>query len=99
MIWAVIWYAVLAALTAADTITTKIALMNGYQEINPFLAPFTDHLFEIKVAFMLITIVLTVWAERSVKGSGWVVPATGACITLTPVISNIAVLSGARLLF
>lgn len=93
MIWAVIWYGLLAVMTTADILTTKIALAMGMHEINPFLAPVVQHIVLIKFAFLLVTIGIILWMEKTKKGSGWLAPAGGTCVTFVAVVSNITVLA------
>ena len=94
MIWSVIWYYILAAFTAADIITTKMALMLGGREVNPFLINSVDHITEIKIGFMLLVIGIVIVTERSHKGSGWIPVAAGTIVTFAAVLSNIITLSG-----
>lgn len=89
MIWAVIWYWLLGVFTAADIITTRIALAVGFHEANPFMAPFVGNMVEMKLLFLLLTIGITYATERNAKGDGWMIPASGCCVTSGAVISNI----------
>jgi hypothetical protein len=93
MIWAVIWYYLLAVFTAADIITTKIALSVGMHEVNPFMAPLVDHIIEVKILFMLGMIVAVIIVEKTEKGSGWLPVAGSACVTCAAVTSNIIQIS------
>lgn len=94
MIWVVIWYYLLAVFTAADIITTKIALALGGREVNPFLINSVEHITEIKIAFMVLVIGIVIVTERSHKGHGWIPVAAGTCVTCVAVLSNIVTLSG-----
>lgn len=94
MIWSVIWYYLLAVFTAADIITTKMALMLGGREVNPFLINSVDHITEIKIGFMLLVIGIVVITEHSHKGHGWIPVAAGTCVTCVAVLSNIITISG-----
>ena len=88
MIWAVIWYYLHGLFTIADIITTKIALASGYHEANPFMVPVVDNLIGIKFAFLLVTIVLIYFTERTAENHGWVIPASGCCVTFAAVLSS-----------
>ncbi len=94
MIWAVIWYWLLAVFTAADIITTKIALMNGGKEVNPFMAGLTDHIVEVKFAFLILVMIMVVCMESRKENTAWVPVAGGATVTFIAVISNIIQLTG-----
>jgi hypothetical protein len=89
MIWAVIWYWLLAVFTGADVITTTVAISRGAHEVNPFLAPVIEYLVPIKLAFLLGVIGLVAWIERDNPGHGWLVPAGASCVTVTAVVSNL----------
>ena len=94
MIWSVIWYYLLAVFTAADIITTKLALMLGGREINPFLVNSVEYITEIKLLFLFVVIGIVVVTERTHKGHGWIPVAAGTCVTCVAVLSNIVTLSG-----
>jgi len=89
MIWTVIWYWLLSAVTAADIITTRIGISRGAREINPFLAPVLDHLIELKIMALVACIVLAYFIEKSHPGESWVPVAAGTCLTFGAVVSNI----------
>ena len=94
MIWAVIWYYLLAVFTAADIITTKLIIILGGHEWNPYMARVLDHFFEIKIVFLLVMIVLIVCAEIVLSklghgDGGWAPAASAACATFGCVLSNI----------
>lgn len=94
MIWAVIWYWLLAVFTAADIITTKIALAVGMHEKSPTMSLVIGNLIEIKFAFLFLAIVLIVLTERTKEGCGWLPPAAGAIVTFSAVLWNITQLAG-----
>jgi hypothetical protein len=94
MIWAVIWYYLLAVFTAADVITTKIALANGAKEVNPFMAGLTDHIVEVKFVFLILVIIMVAFMESRSKDSSWPPVAGGACVTFVAVVSNIIQIAG-----
>ena len=89
MIWSVIWYWLLGIFTAADIITTKIALSIGMHEKSPTMSLMIDHLVELKFAFLLLTIGMIVLTERTKEGAGWTIPAAGTMVTFTAVVWNI----------
>lgn len=94
MIWSVIWYWLLGIFTAADIITTKIALSyDGLYEGNPLMAPFTDHIIEMKIIVLIISIIAILIMERISKGDGWVPVSLGTTFTSMIVVSNIAKVS------
>ena len=94
MIWSVIWYWLLGIFTAADIITTKIALSyNGLYEGNPLMAPFTDHIIEMKILVLLFSIAAIWLMEKISKGDGWVPVSLGTTFTSVVVVSNIAKVS------
>lgn len=93
MFWAVIWYWLFGIFTVADVITTKIALAIGMQEVNPILSENTDLIIPLKLAAMLAVIVLIVLTEKTDGGSGWLIPASGTCVTMIAVLNNIIQLS------
>ena len=89
MIWAVIWYWLLAVFTAADVITTEYAITKGLHEANPFMAGLIDNIFEVKMGFLLLMIIVVVYVERHKEGHGWIPLAGCACVTFIAVVSNI----------
>lgn len=89
MIWSVIWFWLLGIFTAADIITTKIALAIGMHEKSPTMSLMIDHLVELKFAFLLLTIVVIILTEKTKEGAGWVIPASGTMVTFTAVVWNI----------
>lgn len=97
MIWSVIWYWLLGIFTAADIITTKIALSIGMHEKSPTMSLMIDHLVELKFAFLLLTIGIIVLTERTKEGAGWTIPAAGAMVTFMAVTWNITQLAPALL--
>ena len=98
MIWSVIWYYLLAIFTAADIITTKIALAIGMHEKSPTMSLMIDHLVELKFAFLLLTIGVILLTEKTKEGDGWTIPASGAMVTFAAVTWNISQLFPAILL-
>lgn len=93
MLWAVIWYWLFGIFTVADIITTKIALAIGMHEVNPILSGNTDLIIPLKLIVMLAVIVLIILTEKTSNGSGWVIPASGTCVTMIAVLNNIIQLS------
>lgn len=90
MIWAFIWYYLLGLFTAADIITTKIALASGmFHEANPMMAPVVEYIIEIKIVFLVMIMGVMLVAESKENGSGWLIPAGSACMTFIAVIWNI----------
>jgi hypothetical protein len=94
MIWSVIWYYLLALFTAADVITTKIALQIGLHEANPFMMGLTNHIVEVKFVFLILVIVMVTFMESRSEDSSWPPVAGGACVTFIAVVSNIIQIVG-----
>lgn len=84
MIWAVIWYWLLAVFTAADIITTKIALSNGGREVNPFMVGLVDHIVEVKFVFLLLVMLMIIWMESRKENTAWIPVAGGPRLRLSP---------------
>jgi hypothetical protein len=89
MIWAAIWYWLLAVFTAADVVTTERAIALGAHEINPVMAPIVDNLILVKMAFLLVAAAIIIYTEGTWKGSGWKPACAGACVAFVPVVSNL----------
>lgn len=88
MIWAAIWYWLLVAFTAADVITTRIALAMGMHEANPFMAPVIEHMILVKAAYLIGMVAAIWWFERVSTGDGWLAPCAATCVTSVAVTSN-----------
>jgi hypothetical protein len=95
MIWAVIWYWIFLVFTAADIITTKIALSIGkpYYESNLLISPIIEHMVELKILVVVVVVSLAILYEKLYKGDGWVPLAMGSCFTFKIVLSNILILA------
>lgn len=91
MIWAVIWFWILAVFTAADVVTTKLWLARGATEANPVLAPVIEYLVPIKIAFLVVVAVVIITVERESRGDGWVPPAAASAITFVAVLNNVII--------
>jgi len=91
MIWSVIWYWLLLIFTAADIITTKIALSIGkpFYETNHLILPIVDHIVELKILVVVVVVSLAILYEKLYEGKGWVPLAIGSCFTFVIVLSNI----------
>ena len=94
MIWSIIWYYLFALFTAADVITTQVALSMGMREVNPFMAAHIDYIIPIKIAVLLLMAGFIIHIERSHNGQGWLVPSGAACVTFAAVVWNVGQIGG-----
>lgn len=89
MIWSFIWYWLLTIFSAADIITTRVAISRGAHEVNPIMAIFLGNIIEVKILFLLLVAGIIIWTERTNRGEGWVPVAGASCFTFIVAISNL----------
>jgi hypothetical protein len=92
----------IASLSWVDVLTTGLGLRNGYQELNPFLAPYVQDpviFLMIKGAGLLLIVILALCSRLIHHRGDHILLGTVCGITWIPALWNVSVLYSLIIIF